>query len=190
MLHVDLFWLNLCYTQDNEKKTLYVAILLGKKTPKNSYRVSKNSTEGQRKSAGSKCVHLWYFILKVQSEEVYRQPQLHACFWSALNYHSLLLNSFYLCSIQWMKEYYKGETVHPFSVEYMWIQCHCLLTTASFNIFRSLEACHRKDKWVKNHELACFLKRHASFLCPNCSSEEWAENDDGRVMLLMFMFPN
>lgn len=161
-----------------------------KKTLKNSYRISKSSTEGLRKSAGSKCVHLWYFILKVQSEEVYGQPQLHACFWSALNYHLLLLNSFYLCSIQWMKGHCKGETVDPFSVEYMWIQCYCLLIAASFNIFRSLEACHRKDKWVKNHELACFLKCHASFLCPNCSSEEWAENDDGRVMFLMFMFPN
>lgn len=99
----------LLYTRKWEKNVICDSTV-GEKAPKNSYKISKNNTEGQRMSAGNKHIRLWYFILKVQSEEISRQPQLHACFWSALNYHLLLLDSFYLCSIQWLwKDTIRGK---------------------------------------------------------------------------------
>lgn len=47
----------LLYTRKREKNVI-CDNTVGEKAPKNSYRISKNNTEGQRKSAGNKHIRL------------------------------------------------------------------------------------------------------------------------------------
>lgn len=179
---MDLFWLKeLFHTQGNKKKKLYATILTGKTSPKDPYKVSKDSIEGQTKLAGGKHMLTGDVSFgKRDQKRPSRQPQLHA-FWKAVfrrgkdrSCKNLLLLLFELFQIIFcyyqpvlasvahreQRDAVKWKLQILFLLNTWVMQCHCLPLSANYcqllNISERLRHAFRKDILFKNHELAYF----------------------------------